>query len=47
MGVVVQPVEHAAEVAETIAAAGMLAFNTCRAVAVLISQRVIGAKAFK
>jgi len=47
MGVVVQPVEHADEVAETIAAAGMLAFNTCRAVAVLISQRVIGAKAFK
>ena len=47
MGVVVQPVEHADEVAETVAAAGMLAFNTCRAVAVLISQRVIGAKAFK
>ena len=47
MGVVVQPVEHADEVAETVAAAGQLAFNTCRTVAVLISQRIIGAKAFK
>jgi sulfopyruvate decarboxylase alpha subunit len=47
MGVVVQPVEHADEVAETVAAAGRLAFNTCRTVAVLISQRVIGAKVFK
>ena len=47
MGVVLQPVEHADEVAETVAAAGQLAFNTCRTVAVLISQRIIGAKAFK
>jgi sulfopyruvate decarboxylase alpha subunit len=47
MGVVVQPVEHAGEVAKTVAAAGRLAFNTCRAVAVLISQRVVGAKEFK
>ena len=47
MGVIVQPVERAAEVAETVAAAGRLAFNTCRAVAVLISQRVTGAKEFK
>ena len=47
MGIVVQPVEHADEVAETVAAAGQLAFNTCRTVAVLISQRIIGAKAFK
>ena len=46
MGVVVQTVERANEVAETVAAAGRLAFNTCRAVAVLISQRVIGAKEF-
>jgi sulfopyruvate decarboxylase alpha subunit len=47
MGVVVQPVDHAGEVAETVAAAGRLAFNTCRAVAVLISQRVVGSKEFK
>lgn len=47
MGVIVQPVERAAEVAETVAAAARLAFNTCRAVAVLISQRVTGAKEFK
>ncbi len=47
MGVVVQPVDHASEVVETVAAAGRLAFNTCRAVAVLISQRVTGAKEFK
>ena len=47
MGVIVQPVEHAAEVVETVEAAGRLAFNTCRAVAVLISQRVTGTKAFK
>ncbi len=47
MGVVVQPVDHAGEVVETVSAAGRLAFNTCRAVAVLISQRVVGAKEFK
>jgi len=47
MGVIVQPVERAGDVAETAAAACRLAFNTCRAVAVLISQRVIGAKEFK
>ena len=47
MGVIVQPVERAGDVAETASAACRLAFNTCRAVAVLISQRVIGAKEFK
>jgi sulfopyruvate decarboxylase alpha subunit len=47
MGVVVQPVERAGEVAETVEAAARLAFSTYRAVAVLISQRIIGAKAFK
>ena len=47
MGVVVQPVADAGDVVETVAAAGRLAFNTCRAVAVLISQRVTGAKEFK
>lgn len=46
IGVVVQPVDRAAEVAETVSAAARLAFSTGRAVAVLISQRVIGAKAF-
>ena len=47
MGVVVQSVDRANEIAETVAAAGRLAFSTCRSVAVLISQRVIGAKEFK
>lgn len=46
IGVVVQPVDRAAEIAETVSAAARLAFSTGRAVAVLISQRVIGAKAF-
>jgi len=47
MGVAVRTVEHAEEVGETVKAALQLAFNTCRAVAVLISQRVVGAKQFK
>jgi sulfopyruvate decarboxylase alpha subunit len=47
IGVVVQAVDHAADVGETVAAAARLAFSTCRAVAVLISQRVVGAKQFK
>lgn len=47
MGVVVQTTDRAEEVAEVTAAAASLAFNTCRAVAVLIGQRVIGAKEFK
>jgi sulfopyruvate decarboxylase TPP-binding subunit len=47
VGVVTQPVDRAAEIAETVEAAARLAFNTCRMVAVLISQRVIGAKQFK
>jgi len=47
MGVAVQSVDNADEVGETVDAALRLAFNTCRAVAVLISQRVIGAKQFK
>lgn len=46
-GVVVQTVERSAEIGETVAAAARLAFSTYRMVAVLISQRVIGAKAFK
>ena len=47
IGVVVQTVDHAAEVGETVAAAARLAFSTCRMVAVLISQRVVGAKEFR
>ncbi|MGH8660375.1 MAG: thiamine pyrophosphate-binding protein [Burkholderiales bacterium] len=47
IGAVVQTVDRAAEVGETVAAAARLAFNTCRLVAVLISQRVVGAKHFK
>lgn len=46
MGVVLQPVDAADAVAETVDAAARLAFNTSRAVAVLIGQRVIGAKEF-
>jgi len=46
MGVVVQVVDNADEVAETIAAAARLTFSTWRTVAVLISQRVVGAKEF-
>lgn len=47
MGVVVHTVDDADDVAETVAAAGRLAFNTSRAVAVLIGQRVIGTKEFR
>ena len=46
-GVMTRPVDRAAEIAETVEAAARLAFNTYRMVAVLISQRVIGAKQFK
>jgi sulfopyruvate decarboxylase alpha subunit len=47
VGVVVQTVDRATDIGETVAAAAKLAFSTYRMVAVLISQRVIGAKAFK
>jgi sulfopyruvate decarboxylase TPP-binding subunit len=47
IGVVVRTVDRATDIAETVAAAAKLAFSTYRMVAVLISQRVIGAKAFK
>ena len=46
MGVVVRTVDDAQDVAATVEAAARLAFNTSRAVAVLIGQRVIGAKEF-
>jgi len=47
MGVLVHQVDEADRVAETVDAAGRLAFNTGRSVAVLISQRIVGAKLFK
>lgn len=47
MGVVVQTVDRAADIAETVVAATRLAFSTWHTVAVLISQRIIGAKQFK
>jgi len=47
MGVVVQAVQDDGDVAETVDAAARLAFNTCRAVAVLIGQRIVGTKQFK
>jgi sulfopyruvate decarboxylase alpha subunit len=45
-GVHVYRADAAADVAETVRAAAMLAFHSYRAVAVLIGQRVIGAKSF-
>ena len=45
-GVTVHQVNQPGEAAETVAAAARLAFSTGRAVAVLISQRVIGYKTF-
>jgi sulfopyruvate decarboxylase alpha subunit len=47
IGVIVQPVDEADRIAETVESAARLAFNAERAVAVLISQRIIGAKTFK
>jgi sulfopyruvate decarboxylase alpha subunit len=46
-GVVVQRPEAAREVAETVDAAARLAFDSDRAVAVLVPQRVIGSKSFE
>ena len=46
IGVAVQTVNQRGDAAETVAAAARLAFSTGRAVAVLISQRVIGFKTF-
>ena len=47
VGVIVQKVDAADDIDETVAAAGKLAFNTNRVVAVTIAQRAIGTKAFK
>ena len=46
IGVTIHPVNIPGEAGETVAAAARLAFSTGRAVAVLISQRVIGYKSF-
>lgn len=43
-GVIVQSVDDAARVAETVSAAAQLAFSTNRAIAVLIGQRIVGFK---
>jgi sulfopyruvate decarboxylase alpha subunit len=47
MGVLVHRADRAEDVADTVGAALDIAFNTWRPVAVLIGQRVIGAKNFK
>ena len=46
VGVRCFPVDKAEEVAETFAAAADLAFNSFQSCAVLVSQRIIGAKGF-
>jgi sulfopyruvate decarboxylase alpha subunit len=46
-GVLVHRIDHASEAAETVQAAARIAFNSDRAAAVLIAQRVIGTKVFK
>jgi sulfopyruvate decarboxylase alpha subunit len=45
-GVIVERVIDASQIADTVSAAAQLAFDSSRAVAVLISQRIIGAKSF-
>jgi sulfopyruvate decarboxylase alpha subunit len=47
MGVIVRRADEAHLVAPAVLGAANLAFNTCRAVAVLIGQNVLGAKNFK
>ena len=46
MGVKCFPVDKADEVGETFAAAADLAFNSRTSAAVLVSQRIVGAKGF-
>ena len=46
-GLIVQPVDDAADVGATVAAAAKLAFDSSVGVAVLLGQRLIGTKAFK
>lgn len=45
-GVLVYRADRSTIIAETVEAAGKMAYQTCRPVAVLIGQRVIGAKNF-
>ena len=45
--VIVERVTDPSKIAETTAAGAQLAFDSSRAVAVLISQRIVGAKAFR
>ncbi len=45
-GTLVHDVDEAERVGETVAAAGRIAFNTMSSAAVLISQRIVGAKDF-
>ena len=47
MGVIVNKVDEPDLVASTVQGAAHLAFNTWKPVAVLIGQRVLGAKNFK
>ena len=47
MGVIVQPVDRPADVAETVASGTKLAFDGGAAVAMLLNQRLIGAKEFQ
>jgi sulfopyruvate decarboxylase alpha subunit len=47
MGVIVRRADEAEHVPATVEGAARLAFNTCRSVAVLIGQQVLGAKDFK
>ena len=47
IGVIVHHVDEAQRIPETVAAAARLAFQSTRAVAVLIGQRVIGSKKFE
>jgi sulfopyruvate decarboxylase alpha subunit len=47
MGAIVHRADAAEDIVQTVSAAARLAFNTSRIVAVLISQRVVGAKEFK
>jgi sulfopyruvate decarboxylase alpha subunit len=46
-GVIVHEVDDAGMAGETVEAAARIAFNSSRAVAVLLSQQLIGTKAFK
>jgi len=47
IGCVVKKVDNAEQIGATVSAACQLAFNTNRPVAVLLDQRVVGAKEFK